>query len=106
MIKHLKFYMLNRIVKDPILTAQIYNMIYHKGTPPKKEVTISPVPVTTPISFSPEVQIPTPEKKFVPKSEVDELKSQLQYLRNKTFKTKQDKESMGILEAVLKNKGE
>jgi len=99
MIKHFKFYLLHRLIKDPIVSAQVYHMIYHRGAPPKKEVS-----ALASIGFSPELKsIPT-QPKFVPKSEVEELKEQLGYLKSKTLKTKQDKESIGIIEAVLKNK--
>ena len=38
-----------------------------------------------------------------PVNNKDELVEYLIYLKNKTFKTKQDKESIGVLEAVLNN---
>jgi hypothetical protein len=38
-----------------------------------------------------------------PVNNKDELVEYLIYLKNKSFKTKQDKESIGVLEAVLNN---
>lgn len=38
-----------------------------------------------------------------PANNKDELVEYLIYLKNKSFKTKQDKESIGVLEAVLNN---
>ena len=96
-IKIVKFYLLNRITKDPILSAQIYNMMYQRGQPPLK----SDFKVST-------IEIP----KSVPKiSEVkpqfnsrrQELMDALQELKSKNIKTKQDKESIAIIEATLKN---
>ena len=99
MIKHLKFYLLHRLIKDPIVTSQVYHMIYHNGTPPKKEVS-----VPTSFGFAPEVKSIPSQSKFVPISEVDELREKLNYLKSKSIKSKQDKDSIGIIEAVLKNK--
>lgn len=96
MLKHLKFYMLMRLVKDPITTAQIYHMIYHKGLPPTK--------------FEPKFKTFEGEKLSVstePKTKVSnrrqEMVTALNELKSKVNKTKQDKESIGILEATLKN---
>lgn len=38
-----------------------------------------------------------------PSTKKDELIESLSYLKNKSSKTKQDKDSIGVLEAVLKN---
>ena len=99
MMKHIKFYLLHRLVKDPIITAQVYNMIYNGGAPPQKNVSI-PTFFGNPTEIKP---VPT-QAKFVPKSEINQLTEQLNYLKSKPLKTKQDKESIGIIEAVLKNK--
>jgi len=99
MIKHLKFYFLNRIVKDPIVTAQIYNMMYHKGPAPKKEVGVIEQPRFQELPKLHEVQsIP---KVQAPRS--SGMIAALNELKSKSVKTKQDKESIGILEAALKN---
>lgn len=107
MIKHLKFYLLHRIVKDPVLTSQIYNMIYHRGAPPTRESEIpqtAQISVDVPETVTPEIQNPSAVKKFVALSEIYEVRKQLDYLKSKSIKSKQDKDSIGILEAVLKNK--
>ena len=91
-MKLLRYYFLNRIVKDPMLSAQVYHMIYHKGVPPKVEYklpTYEPSKVT--------------EVKSVPSQKVSDVRSALLELKSKSIKTKQDRESISMLEAALKN---
>jgi len=99
MLKHYKYYLLHKLIKDPIVAAQVYHMIYRGGQPPKKEFKIE-MP-----SFSESVvkSIPVSKSPAV-KSETDELMDKLTYLKSKQVKTKQDRDSIGIIEAVLKNK--
>ena len=93
MIKYLKFYLLNRLVKNPVVTAQIYNMMYQDGTVPKLDIPyIPPVEMITSV---PKIEIP--------KNRKQQLQEGLDYLKSKVDKTKQDKESIGIIEAALKN---
>jgi len=89
--------MLLRLVKDPIVTAQIYDMIYHKASAPKKDSFLK-------VPDGSVVNKPNEPAKFVPQSDANNLKEQLNYLKTKPNKSKQDKDSIGILEAVLKNK--
>ena len=91
-MKILKYYLLNRIIKDPLLSAQVYHMIYHKGAPPKIEYKI-------PAYEPPKVT----EVKSVPSQKVSDVRSALLELKSKTIKTKQDRESISMLEAALKN---
>jgi len=70
------------MVKDPTTTAQVYHMMYCGGQPPKKTETVPQVSLT-------------------------QLNSKIQpFLYSKIYKTKQDKDSIGVLEAVLKNEPE
>lgn len=97
MLKHFKFYLLFKLVKDPIVSAQIYDMIYHKASAPKKETSKFIEGVVS--------QVTVPNKTVtVSNNETQSLKEQLNYLKSKSVKSKQDRDSIGILEAVLKNK--
>ncbi len=83
------------MVKDPIVTSQVYHMIYCNGQPPKKSEVVSQVmsvPVSQPSSQKPQVS-----------SKRVELMSALQELKSKPVKSKQDKDSISVIEAVLKN---
>jgi hypothetical protein len=74
-------------------------MMYCGGQPPKK---IETVPQVTP-SY-PEVQSISVKPKT--KTRRQEIIDNLNYLKSKPTKTKQDKDSIGVLEAVLKNEPE
>ena len=96
-MKLLKFYLLNRIVKDTNLTAQIYYMIYRKGTPPvKSEPTIH-------IYTKTDSKLVSEDKVVIKNDRKETLTSALAELKSRAFKTKQDKDSIQILEAVIKN---
>lgn len=69
------------------MAAQIYQMIYQN-----KPLTIEQVKVIKGSNN----QITSVTKK-------EELEESLKYLKSKTFKTKKDKESIGIIESVLVN---
>ena len=98
-MKLLKYYLLNRIVKDPVLTAQIYNMIYYRGLPPQKSQV-----VYSNHREAQEISLPTiTEVKNPVNSRKQEMLNALKELKNKPIKSKQDKDSIGILETVLKN---
>ena len=96
-MKIVKFYLLNRITKDPVLSAQIYNMMYHRGQPPSKsdfKINTIEIPKTMP-------KISEVKPQFT--SRRQELMDALQELKSKNIKSKQDKESIAIIEATLKN---
>jgi hypothetical protein len=94
MIKLLKFWLLNRVIKNPTLSAEIYQMMYQNrvfvrpATPYVEQTStpVSSVPVSSPSS-----------------NRRRELLAALTELKSKPLKTKQDKESIGIMEAALKN---
>lgn len=94
MIKLLKFWLLNRVIKNPTLSAEIYQMMYQnrvfvRPATPYVEQTSTPVSaVSVPSSSS---------------NRRRELLAALTELKSKPLKTKQDKESIGMLEAALKN---
>lgn len=101
MIKLLKFWLLNRVIKNPTLSAEIYQMMY------ERRVFVRPSASTTQPTF---VDIDSPlmstsslttTSSFSNKRR--ELLSALTELKSKPLKTKQDKESIGMLEAALKN---
>lgn len=100
MLKYLKFYLLNRLVNNPLLASQIYHMIYHDGVPPKGDA-------PTPINIYPQTfNFSRPENNSTvsaPTSKRQQLTEALQYLKSKKEKTQQDKESISIIEATLIN---
>jgi hypothetical protein len=75
------------------LTAQVYQMIYKNGSAPIK---------TEPKSHT--HNQPKNTQDTPPKSEkAQTLINALSELKSKPIKTKQDKDSIGIIEAILKN---
>ena len=95
MIKLLKFRLLNRVIKNPTLSAEIYQMMYQnrvfvRQANPYVEQTHKPI--------SSVHLAPSPSS-----SRRSELLSALTELKSKPLKTKQDRESIGMLEAALKN---
>lgn len=102
MLKYLRYYYLNKIVKDPYLAAKIYEMIYHQvkfdGTPTVYNATVQVANITS-NQESLEKSQPLDKKAL----ERKELEKTLIYLKAKSVKTKEEKDSIGIIEAVLKN---
>jgi len=80
------------VVRSTDEAIKIYNTIFSEKKVENKTDIIGFTGTTQPI-----VQIKEPKNKK------DELLESLNYLKNKKLKTKQDKESMDVLEAVLKN---
>ena len=93
-MKILKYLIIYRTTKDPMMAAKIYQMIYH---PDIKHSTISIIQEPT-LQYSestPSVTKPTDKK--------TELMKSLEYLKSKKSPTKQDKDSIYTIEMVLKN---
>ena len=88
-MKLFRYLILNKYIKDPIIAVKVYQILYEKGQMPE---ILAPYTVT-----------PKTESKVVITEKPQDLQSTLDELRSKTFKTKKDKESIGILEAVIKN---
>ena len=93
-MKLLKYLIIYRTTKDPMMAAKIYQMIYHPeikqnnviiNQEPKLQYSSSPTSVTEPT-----------DKKT-------ELMKSLEYLKGKKNLTKQDKDSIYTIEMVLKN---
>lgn len=97
MFKYWKFYLLKKLVGDPIVASQIYHMLYNGGQPPRVDykIEVPSIPQTSPKSVS--------GTKIDISSKKTEMMEALNFLRTKTYKSKQDKESISILEAALKN---
>jgi phosphomannomutase len=92
-MKILKYLIIYRTTKDPMMAAKIYQMIYH---PEIKHSTIIVQEPTLQYSESkPSVTKPTDKK--------TELMKSLEYLKSKKSPTKQDKDSIYTIEMVLKN---
>lgn len=103
MIKYLRYHYLHKIVKDPVLAAKIYEMIYHKvkfdATPPVLQTNIN----IEQIKNVDEINSVTTKSVDTKMLQRGELEKTLLYLKAKPVKTKQEKDSIGIIEAVLKN---
>ena len=94
MIKLLKFWLLNRVIKNPTLSAEIYQMMYQNRVfirPATPHIEQTSIPVSS-------VSVPSSSS-----NRRRELLAALTELKSKPLKTKQDKESIGMLEAALKN---
>ena len=91
-MKLLKYLIIYRTTKDPIMAAKIYQMIYH--------------PEIVQLSSVVEPKITYSEQKITngikPTHKKNELLYSLEYLKNKKIKTKQDLESIYTIEMVLK----
>jgi hypothetical protein len=96
----IRFWFLKRIIKDAILSAEIYQMLYHKKT----FVTPNHFPITK-VYEETEGNFKTNPNKTI--SQFSDRKKQLidslKVLMDKKIKTNQDKESIEILRAVLQN---
>lgn len=104
MIKLLKYWLLNRVIKNPTLSAEVYQMMYNHRT------FVRPVETLQQPFFPPKIEVkpvlPTISSVAVQPSTSNrrkEMMAALSELKSKSFKTKQDKESIGILEVALKN---
>lgn len=94
-MKLLKYLIIYRTTKDPMMAAKIYQMIYH---PELTQSTIVSANEPT-LSYS-QPQSVSPVKST---SKKDELLASLEYLKNKKVKTKQDRDSIYTIEMVLKS---
>ena len=72
--------MIRLFIRNTDEAIKIYNTLFSTGTTTKRLV---------------EIKKPSTKK--------EELMESLKYLKDKQSKTKQDKDSIGVLEAVLKN---
>lgn len=96
MKEFLRFYFLNKLVKNPLVSIKIYETMYHKLPFPNMEVFPSN-PINSESNRVQSLEINN-------NSSNSELLKTYNFLKLKPNKTKQEKESLGILEAVLKNK--
>lgn len=94
-MKLLKYLIIYRTTKDPMMAAKIYQMIYH---PELTQSTI--VSINEPTFSYSKPQSVSPVKST---SKKDELLASLEYLKNKKVKTKQDRDSIYTIEMVLKS---
>jgi hypothetical protein len=93
-MKLLKYLIIYRTTKDPMMAAKIYQMIYH---PEIKHSTIS-------VAQEPTLQYSNTEPSTIkPMDKKTELMKSLEYLKSKKSPTKQDKDSIYTIEMVLKN---
>lgn len=94
-MKLLKYLIIYRTTKNPMMAAQIYQMIYH---PEFKQPSVS---VVNRPSFQYTEKSVVDAPRVVSKK--DELLSSLAYLKSKKNPTKQEKDSIYTIEMVLKN---
>jgi len=79
------------MIKDPILSAQVYDLLYNDRKLPEMKVTQPKIE-----TFSVKPSVINNEKK--------ELIESLNFLKSKCIKTKEDKDKISMLEVILKNK--
>ena len=94
-MKLLKYLIIFKTTKDPMMAAKIYQMIYHPEL--TKSIVVPTIEPT--LSYS-KPQSVSPVQSINKK---DELLASLEYLKNKKVKTKQDRDSIYTIETVLKS---
>lgn len=90
-MKLLKYLIIRVTCKNAETALKVYTTLY---------------PEVTPIVFQPQVvkqSINVPNSPLKPMDKKQEMIESLEYLKAKSVKSKQDKESISMLEAVLKN---
>jgi len=89
-MKLLHYLTLKLILKDPIITAKVYELLF-------EDEFVSQEPQQV------KVNKPTVVKQTPVKKPENDLQKTLRELKSKPVKSKKDKESISILEAVIKN---
>ena len=87
------FLIIRLFIRNTDESIKIYNTLFSVPKDEPKKPSESIIGTT----YKPIVEVKKPSTKK------DELIESLSYLKNKSSKTKQDKDSIGVLEAVLKN---
>jgi hypothetical protein len=93
MKKLVMFLIIRLFIRNTDESIKIYNTLFSVPKDEPKKPSESIIGTTS----KPIVEVKKPSTKK------DELIESLSYLKNKSSKTKQDKDSIGVLEAVLKN---
>ena len=90
-MKLLKYLIIRITCKGSDAAIRVYNTLYPNVEPtvPQPQIVKQPVIV--------------PNSPLKPKDKKQEMVESLEYLKAKSVKSKQDKESISMLEAVLKN---
>lgn len=90
-MKLLKYLIIRVTCKGSDAAIRVYNTLYPNVEPtvPQPQIVKQPVIV--------------PNSPLKPKDKKQEMVESLEYLKAKSVKSKQDKESISMLEAVLKN---
>lgn len=104
MFKLIRYFLIKRTIKNPLLAARVYQMIYHpevsvhwdKPHSPSKYRDFDETPVQSPRNTN-------YRQGNVVLTERQEIENALRELQNKPKKTIADKTSIGMLEAVLAN---
>jgi hypothetical protein len=93
-MKLIKYLIIYRTTKDPMMAAKIYQMIYHPEIIQNNVI----------VNQEPKLQYnSTPTSVTEPTDKKTELMKSLEYLKGKKSPTKQDKDSIYTIEMVLKN---
>jgi hypothetical protein len=90
-MKLLKYLIIRLTTKSSDNAIKVYNTLY----PEVKPIVYQPQVVKEPINV--------PNSPLKPMDKKQEMIESLEYLKAKSVKSKQDKESISMLEAVLKN---
>ena len=90
-MKLLKYLIIRITCKGSDAAIKVYNTLY----PEVKPIVYQPQVVKQPINV--------PNSPLKPMDKKQEMIESLEYLKGKSVKSKQDKESISMLEAVLKN---
>lgn len=106
MFKLIRYLLINRVTKNPLTAARIYQMIYH---PEVSQMAERPRKVETQMVYAPETPSSPPLKRGGHRSgnvvltERQEIEGALQQLQSKPKKSVADKTSIDMLRAVLNN---
>jgi len=102
MMKLIRYFLIHRVTKNPMIAARIYQMIYHPEIAHRNE-TRREKPVYVPEQVQPETKGVAPQRTNTVLTERSEIQDALQKLRNKPHKTVADRTSIDMLQAVLAN---
>lgn len=106
MFKLIRYFLINRVTRNPMTAARIYQMIYH---PEVSQMTDRPRRVETQVAYNPETPSSPPAKRGGHRSgnvvltEREEIEGALRELQSKPKKSLADKTSIDMLRAVLNN---
>ena len=102
MMKLIRYFLINRVTKNPMVAARIYQMIYHPEIAHRNEIRREK-PLPTYEVTPPQTNVVAPQRTNSVLTERSEIQEALQKLRSKPNKTVADRTSIDMLQAVLAN---